>query len=88
MARVVIIGNASGGKSTLARKLAPHRDLPLTEIDRLLWQPGWKLTLPELYAHCHARNHQAGSIDDDASAADRARVEAVVTNRNGPQKHV
>jgi len=39
MARVVIIGNASGGKSTL---------------DQLLWQSGWKLTAPELYARRHA----------------------------------
>jgi adenylate kinase family enzyme len=54
MARVVIIGNASGGKSTLARKLASRRDLPLTEIDQLLWQPGWKLTPPEIYERRHA----------------------------------
>jgi adenylate kinase family enzyme len=54
MARVVIIGNASGGKSTLARKLASRRKLPLTEVDQLLWQPGWKLTAPELYARRHA----------------------------------
>jgi adenylate kinase family enzyme len=54
MARVVIIGNASGGKSTLARKLASGRDLPLTEIDQLLWQPGWKLTPPEIYERRHA----------------------------------
>jgi len=54
MARVVIIGNASGGKSTLARELASRRDLPLTELDQLLWQPGWKLTAPELSARRHA----------------------------------
>jgi adenylate kinase family enzyme len=54
MARVVIIGNASGGKSTLAWKLANRRDLPLTEIDQFLWQPGWKLTPPELYERCRA----------------------------------
>jgi adenylate kinase family enzyme len=54
MARVVIIGNASGGKSTLARKLASRRGLPLMDVDQLLWQPGWKLTPPELYARRHA----------------------------------
>jgi adenylate kinase family enzyme len=53
MARVVIIGNASGGKSTLARKLAASRDLPLTEVDQLLWQPGWRLAPPELYERRH-----------------------------------
>jgi adenylate kinase family enzyme len=34
--------------------LASRRDLPLTEVDQLLWQPGWKLTPPELYARRHA----------------------------------
>jgi adenylate kinase family enzyme len=54
MARVMIIGNASGGKSTLARKLARRRDLPLTEIDQILWQPRWKLIPPEVYDRRHA----------------------------------
>jgi adenylate kinase family enzyme len=53
MARVVIIGNACGGKSTLARKLAASRDLPLTEVDQLLWQPGWRLAPPELCERRH-----------------------------------
>ena len=44
--RLVIIGNTAGGKSTLARAVAGHRGLKLTEVDRLLWQPGWKLTQP------------------------------------------
>jgi adenylate kinase family enzyme len=42
--RLVIIGNAAGGKSTLARAVAGHRGLKLIEIDRLLWQPGWEPT--------------------------------------------
>jgi len=37
MSRIVIIGNAAGGKSTLARKLAIARKLRHIEIDRLLW---------------------------------------------------
>jgi adenylate kinase family enzyme len=53
MARIVIIGNAAGGKSTLARTLAGHRDLRLIEIDRLLWQPGWKLTPADEYTREH-----------------------------------
>ena len=39
--RIAILGNAGGGKSTLARKLAAARGLPLTEVDKLLWKPGW-----------------------------------------------
>jgi hypothetical protein len=53
MSRVVIIGNAGGGKSTLARKLAAQRGLPHTEIDSLLWQPGWILTPADVYARQH-----------------------------------
>jgi adenylate kinase family enzyme len=53
MARVVVIGNAGGGKSTLARKLAERRGLPHIEIDRLLWQDGWVLTPEDVYAQRH-----------------------------------
>jgi adenylate kinase family enzyme len=53
--RVVVIGNAGGGKSTLARKLAAKRDLPYIEIDRLVWQPGWQLTEEVVYQAEHAR---------------------------------
>jgi adenylate kinase family enzyme len=52
--RLAIVGNAAGGKSTLARAVAGHRGLKLIEIDRLLWQPGWKLTPAEQYSRQHA----------------------------------
>ncbi|MEA2913074.1 MAG: hypothetical protein QOJ15_5155 [Bradyrhizobium sp.] len=58
MARIVVIGNAAGGKSTLARRLAHGRDLPLVEVDRLLWQPGWQLTPEPDYARA-CRDHCA-----------------------------
>lgn len=54
MARIVVIGNAAGGKSTLARRLARQRELPHVEVDRLLWQPGWKLAPEADYARAHA----------------------------------
>jgi adenylate kinase family enzyme len=53
MSRIVIIGNAGGGKSTLARKLAVARELQHVEIDRLLWQEGWKLTPTDVYMRKH-----------------------------------
>jgi adenylate kinase family enzyme len=53
VARIVVIGNAAGGKSTLARQLARRRELPLIEVDRLLWQPVWQLTPPADYARQH-----------------------------------
>src|SRR5665213_848300 len=54
VARVVVIGNAAGGKSTLARLIARSRDLPLIEVDRLLWQPGWQLMPEPDYSRRHA----------------------------------
>jgi len=53
MSRVVVIGNAAGGKSTLARQMAIARSLPLVEIDKLLWQEGWRLAPPEDYSAQH-----------------------------------
>lgn len=53
MSRIAIIGNAGGGKSTLARKLAARRGLPHIEIDRLLWESAWVLTPADVYARQH-----------------------------------
>jgi len=54
VARIAVIGNAAGGKSTLARDLANRRGLRLVEVDQLLWQKGWKLTPEEIYVRRHA----------------------------------
>jgi adenylate kinase family enzyme len=54
VSRIVIIGNSAGGKSTLARRLASRRSLPHVEVDRLLWQRGWKLAPEADYARAHA----------------------------------
>jgi hypothetical protein len=45
----VIIGNAAGRKSTLARLIAACRRLPVIEVDKLLWQEAWRLAPPEAY---------------------------------------
>jgi adenylate kinase family enzyme len=44
MQRVLVIGISGAGKSTFARKLAPHLGLPLIHLDREFWRPGWRLT--------------------------------------------
>lgn len=44
--RIAILGNAGSGKSTLARKLAAKHDLPLYEVDKIMWTEDWKL-VPE-----------------------------------------
>ncbi len=53
MSRIVLIGNAGGGKSTLARKLSAKRGIPHVEVDRLLWQEGWVLTPTSIYDREH-----------------------------------
>lgn len=41
MKRIAIIGNAGGGKSTLARRLSKALDIPCFEIDAYQWRPDW-----------------------------------------------
>jgi adenylate kinase family enzyme len=41
LARIVIIGNSSAGKSTLARALAGRLACPHIELDALHWQKNW-----------------------------------------------
>ena len=55
MARIAALGNASGGKSTLSRRLAARHDLPWIEIDRFLWRPGWEPAPPAAYEAEHSR---------------------------------
>ena len=52
--RVTIIGNAGGGKSTLAARLARTHALPCHEVDRILWEPGWTPVPRERYEADHA----------------------------------
>lgn len=42
MTRVSVVGNAGGGKSTLARRLGERHGLPCHEVDALLWRPDWE----------------------------------------------
>lgn len=55
MARILIIGNAGGGKSVLARKLAAQRGLPYREIDTIVWKPGWEAFSQAEYEAAHAK---------------------------------
>lgn len=40
--RVVVLGCAGSGKSTLTRRLGVLLQLPVVHLDRLFWLPGWK----------------------------------------------
>ncbi|CNI61364.1 topology modulation protein [Yersinia massiliensis] len=39
--RIVILGNAGSGKSSLARKLGQKLSSPIVHLDRLFWGPNW-----------------------------------------------
>jgi len=44
--RIALVGNAAGGKSTLARRLETALGLPRLEIDHIQWLPGWQVADP------------------------------------------
>jgi len=53
MKRVAIFGNAGGGKSTLARRLAEVTGLPLHVVDMLQFKPGGEAVPHEEYLKRH-----------------------------------
>src|SRR5690349_21793894 len=44
MNRILIIGNGGAGKSTFAKALGQHLNLPVDHLDKEYWQPGWVAT--------------------------------------------
>ena len=54
MRKVAVFGNAGGGKSTLARKLAEATRLPLHSIDLLQWRVGGEPVPHDEYLKAHA----------------------------------
>lgn len=58
--RIAIIGNAGGGKSTLARKLGQIVGLPVTHVDAIQYQSGWHRT-PD--GECDQRLTEVASND-------------------------
>ena len=47
MTKVAIFGNAGGGKSTLCEFLSKSKNLPVFQLDKLQWNPGWVPTPKE-----------------------------------------
>jgi adenylate kinase family enzyme len=55
MRRVAVFGNAGGGKSTLARRLAELTRLPLHSVDILQFRTGGDVVPDEEYLKAHAQ---------------------------------
>lgn len=53
MTRVMVIGNAGGGKSTLCSAICAAHDLPYHSIDKLQWKPNWVPTPPAEFKDHH-----------------------------------
>ena len=53
MERIIIIGCAGAGKSTLARKLGEKLNLPVVHLDKLFWRPGWVQVSQEEFDALH-----------------------------------
>ena len=54
MKKIVVIGNAGGGKSTLALQLSGRLRLPYHSVDKALWLPGWRPVAGQDFARLHA----------------------------------
>lgn len=46
--RINVTGNAGSGKPTLAQRIASELNMPLIEMDRIIWQPSWQRTPAEV----------------------------------------
>ena len=65
MRRVAVFGNAGGGKSTLAKRLADLTRLPLHPLDSIQYKPGGGAVPHEEYLKAHEEllGHDAWIID-------------------------
>ncbi|HEX7673899.1 MAG TPA: hypothetical protein VF412_07005 [Bdellovibrio sp.] len=63
--KIVVVGNAGGGKSTLTRKLARIHGLPVTHVDSIQFLPGMKIRpyKESISILTEIENHDAWIID-------------------------
>ena len=76
MSRVVIVGIAGGGKSTLARRISSSLGLPLHQMDKIGWLPGWRL----------ADNAHVDALHDRIMATQRWVIDGYGSRRSMEQR--
>ena len=79
MKRINVTGNAGSGKSTLARLLSEELGLPLIEMDRVVWDPGWQsVGAEERAARLQPRLSSPGWVLDGVSREGRQQADLVI----------
>jgi adenylate kinase family enzyme len=53
MTKVALLGNAGGGKNTLCKALSRAKGLPVYQLDKMQWNPGWVPTPQEEFDARH-----------------------------------
>ncbi len=53
MTRVMVIGNAGGGKSTMCQAVSAKHGLPYFTIDKIQWKPNWVPTAESEFIEAH-----------------------------------
>jgi adenylate kinase family enzyme len=77
--RINVTGNAGSGKSTLAQKIAEVLQLPLIEMDRIIFEPNWQPVPPEIVQERLADQMQKESwVLDGVSKAARQQADLIV----------
>lgn len=63
--KIIVIGNAGGGKSTLCRKISKTYNIPMYPIDHIQWKPGWVRATDQEYREKHEQllNNKRWIID-------------------------
>jgi adenylate kinase family enzyme len=69
MNRILVIGSAGSGKSTISQELSKTTDLPIIHLDRYYWKPNWVPTPSEEWDHFveEAANQEQWIMDGNYS---------------------
>lgn len=51
--KIAVVGNSGAGKSTLSKKLGQTLGIDVFTIDKIYWEPGWKIREQEEFRKLH-----------------------------------